>query len=291
MTPQNQKLGVAIMALTTLVFASQDGFSRHLAGAYNVFLVVMIRYWFFAAFVILLALRRPGEMQRMLRPRYPALQILRGVLLVLEIDITIQSFVFLGLVDAQAIFISYPLMIAALSVPVLGERFGWRRWAAIGVGFLGVLIILRPGFGVFSPYALMPLAGAFAFAIYGVMTRYVARGDDAAVSFFWTGIAGAVTATLIGIWHWQPMTGSDWIWMTVLSLLGILGHGMMIRAYELAEASSLQPIAYLQLVFSAAVGMIVFGDVLHLNVAVGAALTTGAGLFTIWRARMQMKHG
>lgn len=290
MTTQNQRLGMAIMALTTLVFASQDGFSRYLAGTYNVFMVVMIRYWVFAAFVLILALRKPGALQRALRPRHPVLQVLRGVLLVVEIFILVKAFVLLGLVEAQSVFISYPLIVAALSVPILGERFGWRRWGAIGVGFVGVLIILRPGFGVFSPYALMPLAGAAMFALYAILTRYVSREDDAATSFFWTGIAGAVVATPIGLWHWQMMTPGDWVWMGLLSLLGILGHWMMIRAYELAEASSLQPIAYLQLVFASAVGMIVFGDVLHLNVAIGAALTTGAGLFTIWRSRMQMRQ-
>lgn len=290
MTVQNPRLGVMLMALTTVVFAAQDGISRHLAGTYNVFMVVMIRYWFFAAFVLIMAARSKGGLGHAFRPHHPILQAFRGVLLVAEIFITIASFVILGLVDAQSIFISYPLIIAALSVPFLGEKIGWRRWCAIAVGFVGVLIILKPGFGVFAPAALMPLAGAFMFAVYGVLTRYVARRDEAGVSFFWTGIAGMVAATPFGLWHWQEMTGGDWVWMTVLSLLGILGHGLMIRAYALAEASTLQPIAYLQLVFSAGVGMTVFGDALHINVAVGALLTTGAGLFTIWRARQQARR-
>lgn len=277
------RLGILLMVATTFVFAMQDGLSRHLAETYNIFMVVMIRYWFFAAFVTAIAGRQPGSIRAAAQTAQPVLQALRGVLLATEICVMVGAFVLLGLVESHAVFVSYPLLVAALSGPVLGERVGWRRWAAIAVGFLGVLIILQPGVAVFSPYALVPLLAALMFAVYALLTRYVARKDSAATSFFWTGVAGAVTATAVGIWYWQPMSGPDWGWMACLCVTGALGHFLLIKCYEVAEASAVQPFAYLQLPFAAFIGLTVFGETLKANVAVGAGIVVAAGLFTFWR--------
>jgi drug/metabolite transporter (DMT)-like permease len=286
-TIQNQNLGVWLMIAATLIFALQDGISRHLVGQYNVFMVVMVRYWFFALFVVALAARASGGLRAAVRTRRPVLQIFRGVLLVAEVCVMVLAFVKLGLIESHAVFICYPLLIAALSGPVLGEKVGWRRWAAIGVGFVGVLIILRPGFGVFTPLALLPLLSAFMFALYGLLTRLASAEDATSVSFFWTGVAGAVAITPFGLWHWQAMQPADWGWMAALCGTAALGHWLLIRAYAVAEASAIQPFAYLQLVWVALLGISVFGEVLRLNVALGGALVMGAGLFALWRARLR----
>jgi drug/metabolite transporter (DMT)-like permease len=285
MTDQNTRLGILLMIGTTFVFAMQDGLSRHLAGAYNVQMVVMVRYWFFAAFVIFIGARKAGGIRAAAATKQPVLQAFRGLLLAFEICVMIAAFVLLGLVESHAVFACYPLIIAALSGPVLGERVGWRRWVAIGIGFIGVLVILNPGQTVFSPAALVPLLAASMFALYGLLTRYVARKDTSATSFFWTGTMGAVALTCIGVWYWEPMSGQDWALMGVLCITGALGHYMLIRCYEVAEASSVQPFAYLQLVFASALGLTVFGETLRPNVAIGAAIVIGAGLFTLLRER------
>ncbi|QBF33111.1 DMT family transporter [Thalassococcus sp. S3] len=283
----NVPLGIALMIATTVVFAVQDGISRHLASEYNVLMVVMIRYWFFAAFVIAIALRRPGGVRAAARTEQPWLQALRGAMLAIEICVMVLAFTVLGLVESHAVFTCYPLLVAALSGPILGERVGWRRWAAIGVGFLGVLIILQPGMGVFDPAALIPFAAATLFAIYGLLTRYAARRDTATTSFFWTGTVGAVLMTAIGIWFWEPMSGPDWRWMAALCVTGALGHWLLIRCYEVAEASAVQPFAYFQLVFAATLGITIFGETLELNVALGAVIIVAAGIFTLLRERAQ----
>ncbi len=285
MTDQNTRLGILLMIGTTFVFAMQDGLSRHLAGAYNVQMVVMVRYWFFAAFVIFVGARKAGGIRAAAATKQPVLQAFRGLLLAFEICVMIAAFVLLGLVESHAVFACYPLIIAALSGPVLGERVGWRRWVAIGIGFIGVLVILNPGHTVFSPAALVPLLAASMFALYGLLTRYVARKDTSATSFFWTGTMGAVALTCIGVWYWEPMSGQDWALMGVLCVTGALGHYMLIRCYEVAEASAVQPFAYLQLVFASALGLTVFGETLRPNVAIGAAIVIGAGLFTLLRER------
>ena len=286
MSGSNNRLGILLMCLTTFVFAMQDGLSRHLASEYNVYLVIMIRYWFFAAFVIAISARRTGGLKAVATTKHPILQAVRGALLALEIVVTVLAFTLLGLTETHAIFICYPLIIAALSGPILGESVGWRRWSAIGIGMVGVLIILQPGYGVFSPAAIVPLVGALMFAVYGLLTRYVAAKDSTATSFFYTGTVGMVVMTAIGIWFWEPISGSDWIWMGTLCMSGVFGHWLLIKTYEYAEASAVQPFAYLQLPFAAGLGMIAFNETLRTNVAIGAVIVVGAGLFTLWRERV-----
>lgn len=283
---QNTTLGIWLMIAVTFIFALQDGISRHLAGEYNVYMIIMIRYWFFAAFVITVATRKAGGFRKAARSGTPLMQGFRGVLLALEILVAVAAFVALGLVESHAVFAVYPLLVAALSGPVLGERVGWRRWVAIGIGFVGVLVILQPGVGVFQVTALIPLLAAFMFALYGLLTRYVARFDSSAVSFFWTGVMGAIVTTGIGAWHWEPMTAGNWVWMVLLCLTSATSHYLLIRAYEVAEASAIQPFAYLQLAFASVIGITLFNETLRPNVAIGVVIVVSAGLFTLWRARV-----
>ena len=287
MSETNNRLGIWLMVATTMVFAMQDGLSQHLAGTYNVMMVVMVRYWFFASFVMVVASRRAGGLRAAATTTQPILQGVRAVLLAAEICVAVLAFTYLGLVETHAIFACYPLMIAALSGPVLGEKVGWRRWTAIGVGFIGILIILQPGFGVFSLYAIIPAISALMFALYGLLTRYAARKDRAATSFFWTGTVGAVFMTIVGIWFWEPMSGPDWALMGVLCMTGAFGHYLLIRCYDVAEASAVQPFAYLQLPFASSIGIFFFGETMEPHVAFGATLIVAAGLFTLWRQRQK----
>ena len=285
MTKQNERLGILLMIITTIVFASQDGLSKYLATEYNVYMVVMIRYWFFAAFVISMSSRRTGGIKRVSKTKSPILQIFRSVILVAEMCITILAFTLLGLAETHAIFASYPLIIAMLSGPILGEYVGWRRWLAISVGFVGILIILNPGNGIFSPYALVPLAGAILFALYGLLTRYVGQYDNSSTSFFWTGVVGSIAMTVVGLNFWDPVSKSDWSIMLLLSASGVVGHYLLIKCYEVAEASAVQPFAYLQLIWASMIGIIIFGEQITTNVLIGACIIVGAGLFTLWRER------
>ena len=285
MTKQNERLGILLMIITTIVFASQDGLSKYLATEYNVYMVVMIRYWFFAAFVISMSSRRTGGIKRVAKTKSPILQIFRSLILVAEMCITILAFTLLGLAETHAIFASYPLIIAMLSGPILGEYVGWRRWLAICVGFIGILIILNPGNGIFSPYALVPLAGAILFALYGLLTRYVGQYDSSSTSFFWTGVVGSIAMTVVGLNFWDPVSKSDWSIMLLLSASGVVGHYLLIKCYEVAEASAVQPFAYLQLIWASMIGIIIFGEQITTNVLIGACIIVGAGLFTLWRER------
>ena len=283
MTEADARKGIGFIIVSTMIFAAQDGITRHLSAAYAPPMVVMLRFWFFAAFTIALSSRLPGGVVRVAKTHYLWIQIVRGLLLVTQISMMSLAFVKLGLIEAHAVGTAYPLIISVLAGPILGERMGWRRWLAVGIGFVGELIILRPGSGVFSAWTLLPAIGACLFALYAILTRYVSDRDASSTSFFYTGMVGAAAMTLVGVFFWHPMTPGDWAWMAVLCVFSAAGHWCLIKAYSLAEAAAIQPFAYLQLVWIAILGVTLFGEALAPNVAIGAALVVSAGLFTLWR--------
>jgi drug/metabolite transporter (DMT)-like permease len=285
-TARSTQLGILAMLGAAVTFGLQDGLSRLLAEAYNVLSVVTIRYWFFVLFVLAFSASRPGGIRVMARTRRPILQIFRSILLITQICTAAYGFTVIGLVSWQVIFASYPLMIAALSVPFLGERVGWRRWLAIIGGFVGVVVALDPGGEIFGVPMLLPLFGAAQFALYGILTRIAGRVDSAGTSFFWTAIVGAVAITLIVPAAWNPPVGNDWWWMLLLCLAGVGGHFLLIKAFEIAEAGVLQPFAYFGIATSAAVGYFGFGDAVTPAMLTGGGIIIAAGLFTLWRERV-----
>jgi drug/metabolite transporter (DMT)-like permease len=283
----NPKLGISLMAVTMLIFAVQDGISQYLAREYNVFFIVMVRYWFFALFVVILCSKQPGGLRKAISTKQPFLQVFRGALLALEVIVMITSFTLLGLIESHAIFSIYPLLVAALSGLVLKEFVGWKRWSAIFIGFIGVMIILKPSNNVFSLEAIIPLVAALMFALYSLLTRYAARQDTSMTSFFWTGIIGAVVMSIVGSGYWIALKPVDWAWLGLLCILACLAHYLLIKCYELSEASSLQPFAYLQLLFATIIGLWIFSEKLEVHVVMGALLVVLSGLFAIWRERQK----
>ncbi len=286
MSKNNPRLGIALMILVTLIFALQDGISRHLASNYHVITVVTVRFWVFAVITTAWAVTRGGGIRRVARSAHPWLQVLRGVLLVAEIWITVIAFVKLGLIATHSIFAVYPLLVAALAGPLLGEYVGWRRGLAIAAGLTGVLIILRPGLHVFDPAAIYPLLGALMFAVYSLMTRRVGREDSAATTFFYTGVVGAAFSTLAVPFFWTPIHGiGDWLWMGTLCLTAVSGHFLLIKVYEVAEAGTVQPFAYFQLVFIGLLGIFFFHETPDLWTIVGTVVILLAGLYTLVRQK------
>ena len=286
---QNYPKAVFFYIIALLIFASQDGISKHLASHYNAMTIVMIRYWAFAAFVVMLTVPKNG-IKAVARSQQPWMQFGRGVLLGFQVILAAYQFAVLGLVDTHVIFASYPIIITIFSIPLLGEQVGWARRLAVLTGFIGVLVIVQPGSSLFDPMALLPLFSAALFALYNIMTRYVARTDHSDTSFFWTGIGGLLISSAIGPFFWHPPQGFDWVWMMILCVTGASGHFLMIKALEISEASSLQPFSYLQLVFAASIGVIIFGGIISLSVYIGGSIIIASGLFTIWRERIKKQQ-
>jgi drug/metabolite transporter (DMT)-like permease len=285
MVEQNTRLGILLMVATVFLFAIQDGINRYLAEDYSIIMLVMLRYWAFAAFVMFIAARKLGGLARAMRTPHPVLQFARGALLAVQTCVMILGFTLIGLAASLAVFTSYPLIVAALSGPILGEKVGWRRWLAIVIGLAGVTIILQPGSDAMRPEALVSLGAAVMFALYGLLTRHVSRTDPSWVSFFWTGMGGAVVMTVVGVWFLEPMSAEGWFLVACLCVFGTLAHWLLIRCYEVAEASAVQPFAYLHLVFGSTIGVVVFNETIAANMIVGAAFVVGAGIFTLVATR------
>lgn len=286
---RDNRKGIWLMIAAVAAFAAQDGFSRYLAGAYSTLMIVMIRYWVFAAFVIWLALRRPEGVRAAVASTRLGAHFARSLLLVGEIILIVWGYTKIGLIESHAVFAICPLLIVALSGPVLGERLNWQRWAAVGAGVLGVLVILRPSSGVFSPWALLPLGAAVLFASYSVLTRLTTRGEATFPSFFWPGVLGAGVMTVIGLPQWQAVATADWPLIAAYSALSVFSHWLLLKCYEVAEASSVQPFAYLQIVFVSIIGITVYAEVLQMHVVFGAAIIVAAGIYALWQEQTQTK--
>lgn len=277
--------GIACLIVATMIFAAQDALTKHLATSYPVPLIVMVRFWAFAAFAIIVASRRAGGIRNGVKSRRPFIQCLRGLLLVAEIGAMAYAFRYMGLADVQAMFSIYPLLVTALAIPILGERVGWRRWTATFVGFAGLLVILRPGFGVMEFAALVAIASALGYALYNVLTRLVSQDDGAGTTFLYTGVVGALAVSCVGPFYWVPIAPVDWGWLGLLALTGVLAHFLLIKALELASASTLQPFNYFLLIWSVMVGYIVFGDIPDGWTFLGAAIIVASGLYVFSRER------
>ncbi len=275
--------GILLMNLAMLLLAGMDGISKTLAVDYAVPQILSVRFLIFCLFA--LALARPKSLRAAFRSRHPYLQIARSLIIVIEVAVFILAFRHLPLADAHAISGIAPLLVTALAVPVLGEKVGPRRWSAIAIGFLGLLIIVRPGIGVFNPAALIPLAGACLWAVYQILMRKVAD-DSAATSLLYMAIIGALVMTVLAPFFWRPPDATGWLLLLSLGVVGSLGHYVLIKAFQAAPASTLQPFHYIVLLWAAVVGYLVFGDVPDIWTIVGAAVIAGSGLYAFYRERL-----
>ncbi|WEZ82449.1 DMT family transporter [Rhizobium sp. 32-5/1] len=280
---QSKRNGYIFVFLALVIFSIQDAISKHLGTLYPPIFITMIRYWAFASFAIVVTCRTSGGFKAAIRTRKPKLQIVRGLLLAFQIVVVITSFSLVGLAHSQAVFSSGPLFVALLSMPFLGERVGWRRWTAIVIGLLGVLLILKPSGEGFDPVMLIPLGSALMFAVYVIATRLVSRDDSSMTSFLYTGLVGAAAMTLIGPFYWTTLAPTDWAWMLLLCATGTSSHFFLIKAYEHLDAAEVQPLTYLQLVFACMIGVSIFDEKVSLNMIGGSIIVVCAGIFTVWR--------
>lgn len=276
--------GIRYAVLATMCFAIQDGVSKHLAESYPVPFFLMLRYWVFALFVAAVAARQPGGLRRAATTRVPLLNVIRGVLLILQIMIFVAGLHYLGMAPMMALFALYPLLITVLAIPILGETVGWRRFMAVGFGFLGVLVILRPGLTIFDPNALFGLAAAFGMATYSLLTRVATQADGGSEqAVFYTAMAGVAAISVIGPFFWVDIAGVDLFWVGALAVAGLIGHSLLIRAYDMTEAVRLQPFSYLQMVFGVSIGWIVFHEPMDPWMIAGMSMIIGAGLYALFR--------
>ena len=270
--------GIFALILATLLFASQDAITKHLISTLSVVQLMFVRYFFFALFALVYAARKT-RLRHAFHSYWPKLQIFRRLLIAVEMALFAYSLKYLGIAEMHTIFACFPLIITVLSVPLLGERVGWRRWLAVSVGFIGTLIIIQPGSGVFSPFAMTALACALMFAIYNIITRKVSRQDSLETSLLYFGVVGFVVTLLAIPFFWQAMTNTQILWLLGISIISIFSHLLLIKSLELAPAVILQPFNYFILVWAMVIGYSFYGEILESTTLIGASLVIGSGVY------------
>jgi drug/metabolite transporter (DMT)-like permease len=275
MTPR--MTGILLMITSMVAFTLLDAMAKQLVQTLPPAVAVFGRY-FVAIFLSLGVVLRGGGLD-LFTTRHPALQVLRGVLLMGATIFNFMAVVYLQLAQTAAIFFTVPLWVCALSVPLLGEHVGFRRWVAVAVGFFGVLVIMRPGTDSFQWAMLLSVASAFCGGVYNIVTRKVGARDRAETSLFYVSFIGALAAAAPLPWLWQTPQGMQWLMLAFMGLAGTAGHLMLIQAHRLAPASALAPYMYTQIVWMILVGFMVFGDVPDFWTISGAAIVVASGLF------------
>ena len=282
----DERRGIAMMLLTTLVFAGMDTLAKLLMQSYPLVQVVWGRYFFHAVFLVVVLGR---SLPRHLGSRRPGLQLLRSALLLVTTGLFFLGVAYLPLVDAVSIAFVGPLIVTALSVPLLGEKVGARRWMAVIIGFCGALLIIRPGSGVMQAAALLPLLSAATNALYQIITRILSRHDGPITTLIYSAVVGGLVSSVLLPLFWVMPDATGWALMALLGLLGGIGHFTLIRALSLAPAATVAPIGYTNLVWSTGFGFVVFSHLPDGWTLAGAAVIIGSG-FYVFRREQQLKR-
>jgi drug/metabolite transporter (DMT)-like permease len=282
MTPRIQ--GILLMMASMVVFTTLDGAAKYVTQHLPPLVAVFFRYFVASLLSIAILIRSGGP--SLLLTGHPVLQAFRGVLLMISTVLNFVAMMHLQLAQTAAIFFTIPLWVCALSVPLLGEHVGLKRWVAVVVGFLGVLVIMRPGTMNFHWAMLLSVASSICGAIYNIVTRKVGSRDRAETSLFYVSFVGALAAAAPLPWVWQTPEGFQWALLVFMGVAGAFGHYMLIQAHRLAPASALAPFVYTQIVWMITIGYLLFNDVPDLWTLVGAAIVVASGLFVFARERM-----
>jgi drug/metabolite transporter (DMT)-like permease len=217
--------------------------------------------------------------------RHPWLQGLRGSMLMLSTFLNFTAMFYLQLVQTAAIFFTIPLFVCVLSIPLLGEQVGWRRWLAVVAGFLGVLVVMRPGTMHFHWAMILSVGASLSGAIYNLATRKVGGRDSAETSVLYAGLLGAAGSAIALPWTWVMPQGMQWLLLIGMGVAGAVGHLLLTQAHRLAPASLLAPFIYTQIIWMTLSGYWFFDDVPDGWTILGASIVVAAGLFVFWRER------
>lgn len=283
-TSRNRLVGIALVSATVLCFALLDCGAKWLVRTLPVVEVVWLR--FVAHVVFTAALFAPVHGLRMVRSRKPGMQVLRAGFMSLMTAFNFWALQYLQLAETGAIQFTVPILIAVASGPLLGEKLDAKRWAAILVGFAGVLVILRPGTQGFHPALVLSLINAVMYALFNMMTRHLAAYDPPETTQFLSALGPAVLLAPFALASWQtPATAAEWAVACLIGVAGGLGHYCLAAAHRFAPASVLGPFLYQQIVWMVLFGYLVFGDVPAGAVLVGAVVVIGSGLYLLYRER------
>ena len=275
--------GILLMLLGDFMFALNDALGKWLVATFSVGQVMLIRS--LGAFLILGPLIARQGTPALVRLDRPVLQGARAVLTAVETALFYSAVVFLPLADVMSFYMAGPIYVAALSHVFLGERVGWRRWAAILLGFVGVLVILRPTSAAFSTGSIIALIGSVAFAFTIILGRLL-RGTSDTTLVTWQTLCALAIGVLLSIGAWTPADAFDWGAMLLLGVVSCIAHLLIVRSLKLAPASTLAPLHYTLLLWAVVFGWTFFGDIPDTQTLVGSGIVVFAGLFIFHRQKI-----
>jgi drug/metabolite transporter (DMT)-like permease len=281
-TSRNRQIGIALVTATTLMFAVLDTSAKWLVQTVPVLQVVWLRFVFHA--LLTTAIFMPSMGVGLFKIHNPRLQLLRGVMLALMTGLNFFALQYLQLAETGAVQFSVPILIALISALWLHEKLDLKKWLAICMGFVGVLVIIRPGSNGFHPAILLSIMNALLYAAFNLMTRRLA-GSDHPIS---TQLASAMVPTVVlapfAIWYWQtPDSWQVWCVLVLAGLTGGLGHTASALAHRYATAAVLGPFLYQQIIYMSFGGWLIFGQIPDAAVVLGASIVVLSGLYLLWR--------
>lgn len=279
---RNRRIGIGLVSLTTLCFATLDATAKWLVLTLPVFQVVWMR--FLTHVLLTSALLAPIYGRELVRVHHPGLQLLRAAMLASMTALNFWALQYLQLAETGAIQFSVPLLIAMISAWQLGEHLDARRWIAIVAGFVGVLLVIRPGSQAFHPAILLSVFNALVYASFNLLTRRMAATESPAATQLMSAIGATVVTAPFAFAHWvAPADWQTWALLAFCGLCGGLGHYFVALAHRYASAATLGPFLYQQILYMTLGGWLVFGQVPDRFVVLGAVVVVGSGLYLLWQ--------
>ena len=280
---RDNRRGIYWMLLATGLFTSLDATATYLALDYPVPQVLWARFAFHLVFV---ATFLGVRLSVTLRSQRLSLQLLRSLLMLITTGMFFYAVRALPLADVVAIMFVGPLFVTALSVPLLGDYVGPRRWVAVGIGFAGALVVVRPGSELMQGLAVLPVLAALSHALYTITTRQLANHDLPMTTLFYTAALGAVATSAIVPFFWVTPDMVGWLLMALLGFFGATGHLSLIKALGYASPVVVAPLTYASLIWSIGFGFVIFGDLPDAMTLLGAALIAASGMYVFHRERV-----
>ncbi|WP_047284245.1 DMT family transporter [Pseudomonas protegens] len=276
--------GIALICLAVLLFASHDTLSKYLSAFYPIVMVVWARYVVHTLLMLVVFVPRSG-FSAVVRTKRPGLQLLRALCLIGTSLLFTTGLRYIPLAEATAVNFLAPLLVTALSVPFLGERVSRAQWLAVLAGFVGGLIVVRPGGALFTPAILLPLGSALCFGFYQLLTRKLSGVDSPTTSNFLTGILNSLVMSALLPFFWSTPTLVHGLFMIGLGTCGMLGHMLLTQAFRHAAPAMLAPFSYGQILFAGLFGYLIFDHTPDQYALVGIAVICLSGLAVAWAQR------
>ena len=277
--------GIVLVLITVAIFAVNDVLSKYLTRFYPIALIVWARYAFHLLLISIVLGPRVG--MRLVRTTRPGAQLLRALMLTAASLLIVSSFKYMPVAEASSIAFLAPIVVTVMSVIFLKERVQPARWIAVLCGFLGVLIIIRPGSDIFTWAMLLPMGNAVAFASYQIMTRRLSGVESPFASIFYPGLIGTLVLSTTLPYCWvMPQSGLHALAFVVIGMLNGLSHLTLIKAYEHAPASRLAPFSYSQLIWVSLIGYVVFGDFPDNWSLLGITILVISGIYNVTHQRI-----